>query len=95
MMLNVVIIFLYIKRNSFQISVLCNLPLTSYFLSEGDIKKIIQQVVVKWNRKSNKKRTKNKTPGDMQLEDVDNFAKSRASSEKDIHKRNPELECLV
>lgn len=39
-------------------------------------KVIIQQVVVEWNRKSNKKVTKNKTSGEMQLWDVDNFKKT-------------------
>lgn len=45
-------------------------------------KVIIQQVVVEWNRKSNKKVTKNKTSGEMQLWDVDNFKKNGASSGK-------------
>lgn len=46
---------------------------------------IIQQVVVEWNRKSNKKVTKNKKnkmTGEMQLWDVDNFRKNGASSGK-------------
>ena len=58
-------------------------------------KDIIQQVVVKWNRKPNKKLTKMNDRGKCNYRVWITYRKNRANRGKDIHKKISESECLV